>query len=94
MQLRGSGIRAKSADSAPTLIAASSSQVPIIAWERRYMTARERARLQDLGELENLPAGPGATTRALGNAVNARVVERVAESLLGAASLGHPAEAV
>lgn len=86
VQLRGSGIRAKSATSAPTLVAASSSQVPIIAWERRYMTAVERARLQDLGELKHLPASMGATTRALGNAVNARVVERVAESLLGTKS--------
>lgn len=82
VQLRGSGIRAKSAESAPTLVAASSSQVPIVAWERRYITARERARLQDLGELEHLPNAVGASTRALGNAVNARVVERVAESLL------------
>jgi DNA (cytosine-5)-methyltransferase 1 len=87
VQLRGSGIRAKSADSAPTLVAASSSQVPIVAWERRYMTARERARLQDLGELGHLPRTMGASTRALGNAVNARVVERVAESLLGSAAL-------
>lgn len=91
IQLRGSGIRAKSADSAPTLVAASSSQVPIIGWERRYMTARERARLQDLGELEHLPSGIGAATRALGNAVNARVVERVAESLLGSARVAQAA---
>jgi DNA (cytosine-5)-methyltransferase 1 len=82
VQLRGSGIRAKSATSAPTLVAASPSQVPIIAWQRRYMTARERARLQDLGELRCLPATVGATTRALGNAVNARVVELVARRLL------------
>ena len=82
IQLRGSGIRAKSAASAPTLVAASSSQVPIIGWERRYMTAHERARLQDLGELRHLPASIGAMTRALGNAVNARVVELVARRLL------------
>lgn len=93
VQLRGSGIRAKSADSAPTLVAASSSQVPIIAWERRYMTARERARLQDLGSLKHLPAATGAATRALGNAVNAWVVEQVAESLLGAESVAKAAVA-
>lgn len=93
LQLRGSGIRAKSAASAPTLVAASSTQVPIIAWQRRYMTARERARLQDLGELRHLPASMGATTRALGNAVNAKVVERVARSLLEAAAPAAPARA-
>lgn len=82
IQLRGSGIRAKTASAAPALVAASSSQIPIIGWERRYMSARERARLQDLGELAHLPAGQGATTRALGNAVNARVVELIGQSLL------------
>lgn len=82
IQLRGSGIRAKSPQSAPTLVAASSSQVPIIAWEKRYMTINERARLQDLGELKYLPGTMGPATKALGNAVNARVVERVAANLL------------
>jgi DNA (cytosine-5)-methyltransferase 1 len=84
IQLRGSGIRAKSPSSAPALVAASSSQVPIIAWERRYMTIRERARLQDLGELKHLPSGQGAATRALGNAVNAKVVELIGRELLDA----------
>lgn len=82
IQLRGSGIRAKAATAAPALVAASSSQIPIIGWERRFMSARERARLQDLGELVHLPVGQGATTRALGNAVNARVVELIGKSLL------------
>lgn len=85
IQLRGSGIRAKSPRSAPALIASSTSQVPIIGWERRYMTAHECARLQDLGELSALPATLNGTTRALGNAVNAKVVERVAEGLIGRA---------
>lgn len=85
IQMRGSGIRAKSPTTAPALIASSTSQVPIIGWERRYMTARECARLQDMGELETLPRTFTGTTRALGNAVNAHVVERVARELVGAA---------
>ena len=85
IQLRGSGIRAKSPRSAPALIASSTSQVPIIGWERRYMTAGECARLQDLGELDVLPPTMGGATRALGNAVNARVVEVIAERLIGSA---------
>lgn len=83
IQMRGSGIRAKSPATAPALIASSTSQVPIIGWERRYMTARECARLQDMGELQDLPRTLAGTTRALGNAVNAHVVELVARELVG-----------
>ncbi len=84
VQLRGSGIRAKSPNAAPALVAATSSQIPIIAWERRYMSVRERARLQDLGSLSHLPSGQAAATRALGNAVNAKVAELVGRQLAGA----------
>lgn len=84
VQLRGSGIRAKCPSAAPALVAATSSQVPIIAWERRYMSVRERARLQDLGSLSHLPSGQAAATRALGNAVNAKVAELVGRQLTGA----------
>lgn len=82
IQLRGSGIRAKAPSAAPALVAASSSQVPIIAWKQRYMSIHERARLQDLGSLRYLPMGRNAATRALGNAVNARVVELIGQQLL------------
>lgn len=83
VQFRGSGVRAKDASSTPALVAASTTQVPVIAWERRFMGVRERARLQDLDELEHLPTAGGAATRALGNAVNARIVELVARNLIG-----------
>jgi DNA (cytosine-5)-methyltransferase 1 len=83
IQMRGSGIRAKSPRTAPALIASSTSQVPIIGWERRYMTARECAQLQDMGDLKVLPRTFTGTTRALGNAVNARMVELVAQQLVG-----------
>lgn len=84
IQLRGSGIRARSPSAAPALIAATSSQIPIIAWERRYMSVSERARLQDLGSLSHLPVGQTVATRALGNAVNAKVAELVGRQLVGA----------
>lgn len=82
LQLRGSGIRARATNAAPALVAATSSQIPIIGWERRYMSVRERARLQDLGDLAHLPNGSGAVTRALGNAVNAKLVELIGHELL------------
>jgi len=83
IQFRASGVRVKRRTTAPSLIAMTDTQVPIIAWERRYMTPKECARLQSLDDLKKLP---GSTTRAfhaLGNAVNSRVVERVARALLG-----------
>ena len=42
--------------SAPSLVALTTSQVPVIAWEHRYMTTRECARLQSMGDLPHLPS--------------------------------------
>jgi DNA (cytosine-5)-methyltransferase 1 len=81
LQLRASGVRVKRPNSAPSLVAMSMTQVPIVAWEGRYMTPRECARLQSLGELTFLPLDDIKAYKALGNAVNARVVELIASSL-------------
>ena len=58
------------------------TQVPIIAWQKRYMTPRECAKLQSLDMLKALPDSSPKAFAALGNAVNSKVVERVARSLL------------
>jgi DNA (cytosine-5)-methyltransferase 1 len=82
LQLRGSGIRAKSPSSAPALVSFTTSQVPVIGWERRFLTVRECARLQGLDELSVLPTSDTASFRALGNAVNVTVTRLIAERLL------------
>ena len=93
MQVRASGVRAKRPTTAPALIAMTQTQVPILGANisgtgtRRYMTPAECARLQSLGGI-SLPATDVAAYRALGNAVNAKVVGNIAEPLINALGLG------
>ncbi len=82
LQFRASGVRVKRRTTAPSLIAMTDTQVPIIAWQKRYMTPEECAKLQSLDELKALPSTPTKAFHALGNAVNSTVVERVARALL------------
>jgi DNA (cytosine-5)-methyltransferase 1 len=80
IQMRASGVRVKRPTTAPSLVAMTDTQVPIIAWERRYMTPKECSALQSLEAIQ-LPERRADAYRALGNAVNARVVERIAAAL-------------
>ncbi len=82
IQFRASGVRVKRRTTAPSLIAMTDTQVPIIGWQKRYMTPLECARLQSLHELKALPKSANRAFAALGNAVNANVVEMVAQTLL------------
>lgn len=82
IQFRASGVRVKRRTTAPSLIAMTSTQVPIIGWQKRYMTIRECAKLQSLESLKQFPLSNDKAYKALGNAVNSHVAEYVANALL------------
>jgi DNA (cytosine-5)-methyltransferase 1 len=82
IQFRASGVRIKRPSTSPSLIAMTTTQVPIIAWEKRYMTVHECARLQSMDSLKYFPSSETSTYKALGNAVNVNMVEMIAKNLL------------
>jgi len=81
IQFRASGVRVKRPTTSPSLVAMTTTQVPIIGWERRYMTVIECARLQSMDDLKYFPDRTAAMS-ALGNAVNVKVARLVLENLL------------
>lgn len=81
VQFRASGIRILKPEIAPSLISMTPTQIPIIPSQNRYISAHEAAKLQNLHELNNLPEGLIKSFKALGNAVNAKVVELIATNL-------------
>jgi DNA (cytosine-5)-methyltransferase 1 len=80
IQFRGSGVRVKKTDFFPSLVTVS-TQIPIIGWENRYITPNEGAKIQSLNGIK-LPENLGSCFGALGNAVNANIVELIAANLI------------
>ena len=76
LQFRASGLRVKRENTAPSLVAMTTTQIPIIGWDQRYMSAHECARLQSMDQLNHLPKGISAI-QTLGNAVNVTVVRKI-----------------
>jgi len=81
IQFRASGVRVKRADFFPSLVTVA-TQIPIIGWQNRYITPEEGSRIQSFENIE-LPDGLGTCFSALGNAVNVRLVELIANNLVG-----------
>lgn len=76
IQFRASGVRVKRPSTSPSLVAMTSTQLPIIGWEKRFMTLRECKRLQSMQGLKAMPRREAAF-EALGNAVNVTVVKKL-----------------
>lgn len=86
LQVRPSGMRVKRRTTIPSLVAMTDTQVPIIAWENRYVTPTECLKLQSMdgpNGLKVLPKHNSKAYEALGNAINVKVAILVAKALLG-----------
>lgn len=93
IQFRASGIRVKTPTFSPALNLVG-TQIPILPWVKlpdkeqygRYMTVREAAKLQGMENLnfgdEDFQLSQTRIYEALGNAVNAQVVQKIAKNLL------------
>jgi DNA (cytosine-5)-methyltransferase 1 len=81
IQIRASGVRVKRKTTAPSLVAMTATQVPIVGWENRYMTPQECQRLQSMEALL-LPPQATKAYAALGNAINVQVAQLVVAALL------------
>lgn len=82
LQFRPSGLRVKRYATSPALIAMTSTQIPILGPQRRFLTRIEGLRLQGFDDNHKLPPSRIASFKALGNAVHVGVVQEIACGLL------------
>lgn len=82
LQFRPSGLRAKRYTSCPALVAMTTTQIPILGPEGRFITRVEGKRLQGLPDVHRLPKTRDRAFMALGNAVHVGVAKLIAEAVL------------
>ena len=82
VSFRGSGVRIKRNTQAPTLIAGCLSQTPYLPWKKRYMSFEECLKIQGFDNLKSYPDTFEKFHFTIGNAVNVKVVSKIAGNLL------------
>jgi len=82
LQFRPSGLRVKRYSASPSLVAMTSTQIPVLGPQRRFLTRTEGLRLQGFPDDHKTPKSRTKTFQALGNAVHVGVVKAIAEKLI------------
>jgi DNA (cytosine-5)-methyltransferase 1 len=84
LQFRPSGLRVKRYSASPSLVAMTSTQIPLLGPKRRFLTRTEGLRLQGFSDKHKIPLSRSKTFKALGNAVHVGVVKAIAKKLFDA----------